>query len=128
MAGHLPGGECQLAEGNAREARTAIQEPSETETLTSKPNEDSLGAKKEIPVAFIGELKLTVNPSGQGVISGLVAGSEDDTILTFADEPVTGSYSIDANCRGTATITPKGHSDNALQFRGCGLREGSAGR
>ena len=33
------------------------------------------------------------------------------TILTFADEPVTGSYSVDANCRGTATITPKGHPE-----------------
>src|SRR5580692_1602472 len=41
-------------------------------------------------VAFIGELKLTVNPSGEGVVSGQVASSEDGTFLTF--EPVTGSY------------------------------------
>jgi hypothetical protein len=57
-------------------------------------------------VAFIGELKLTVNPSGEGVISGRVASSEDGTFLTF--EPVTGSYKVGADCRGRATITPKG--------------------
>ena len=62
-------------------------------------------------VAFIGELKLTVNPSGEGVISGHVASSEDGTFLTFADEPVTGSYRVGTDCRGTATITPKGHSE-----------------
>ena len=60
-------------------------------------------------VAFIGELKLTVNPSGEGVISGHVAGSEGDMTLTFA--PVTGSYTVDKDCRGTATITPKGRSE-----------------
>jgi len=43
-------------------------------------------------VAFIGELKLTVNPSGQGVIRGHVAGAEGDTTLPFA--PVTGSYTV----------------------------------
>jgi hypothetical protein len=69
------------------------------------------GAPATGPVAFIGELKLTVNPSGEGVISGHVAGSEDGTILTFAEEPVIGSYSVDANCRGTATIAPKGRSE-----------------
>ena len=36
MAGHLPGAECRPAEGNAREERTASQEPIETETLTSR--------------------------------------------------------------------------------------------
>ena len=60
-------------------------------------------------VAFIGELKLTVNPSGEGVISGHVGGSEGDTTLTFA--PVTGSYTVDKDCRGRATITPKGRSE-----------------
>jgi len=60
-------------------------------------------------VAFIGELKLTVNPSGEGVIRGHVAGSEGDTTLTFA--PVTGSYKVATDCRGTATITPKGRSE-----------------
>ncbi|HYW37683.1 MAG TPA: hypothetical protein VE957_06180 [Terriglobales bacterium] len=60
-------------------------------------------------VAFIGELKLTVDPSGEGVISGRVASSEDGTFLTF--EPVTGSYRIDPDCRGRATITPKGGSE-----------------
>ncbi len=60
-------------------------------------------------VAFIGELKLTVNPSGEGVISGHVASSEDGTFLTF--EPVTGSYRVGTDCRGRATITPKGLSE-----------------
>jgi hypothetical protein len=45
------------------------------------------------------------------VISGHIAGSEDGAILTFAEEPVTGSYRVDRDCRGTATITPKGHSE-----------------
>jgi hypothetical protein len=74
------------------------------------------GAPAIGPVAFIGELKLTVNPSGEGVISGHVAGSEDGTILTFAEEPVTGSYKVDRDCRGTATITPKGHSEMHFSF------------
>ena len=56
--------------------------------------------------AFIGELKLTVSPSGEGVISGRVAASEDGTFLNF--EPVTGSYTVDKDCRGRATIAPKG--------------------
>jgi hypothetical protein len=68
------------------------------------------GAPATGPVAFIGELKLTVNPSGEGVISGHVAGSEDGTILKFAEEPVTGSYRVGTDCRGRATITPKGRS------------------
>ena len=57
-------------------------------------------------VAFIGELKLTVNPSGEGVISGQIASSEDGTFL--AEEPVTGSYKVDPDCRGWATMKPKG--------------------
>jgi hypothetical protein len=57
-------------------------------------------------VAFIGELKLTVNPSGEGVINGQVASSEDGTFLSF--EPVRGSYQVDPDCRGWATIKPKG--------------------
>ncbi len=60
-------------------------------------------------VAFIGELKLTVNPSGEGVISGRIASSENGTFLTF--EPVTGSYRVGTDCRGRATITPKGQSE-----------------
>jgi hypothetical protein len=66
-------------------------------------------------VVFIGQLKLTVGLSGEGVISGHMASSEDGTFLTFADEPVTGSYKVDADCRGTATITPKGHAE--MHFR-----------
>jgi hypothetical protein len=57
-------------------------------------------------VAFIGELKLTVNPSGEGVVRGYVASSEDGTFLTF--EPVTGSYRVGTDCRGWATIKAKG--------------------
>ncbi len=67
-------------------------------------------------VAFIGELKLTVKPSGEGVVSGHVAASEDGTFLTFAEEPVKGSYSVDANCKGTLTITPKGESPLNFSF------------
>ncbi len=69
------------------------------------------GAPFTGPVVLIGELALSVNGSGEGVIKGHVAGSEDGTILTFAKEPVTGTYSVDANCTGTATITPKGESE-----------------
>jgi hypothetical protein len=69
------------------------------------------GAPATGPVAFIGRLKLTVNPSGEGVISGHVSASEDGTFLTFAEEPVTGSYTVAKNCRGRATITPKGRSE-----------------
>ncbi len=65
-------------------------------------------------VAFIGELKFTVNPSAEGVISGHVAGSEGATTLTFA--PVTGSYTVDRDCRGRATISPKGRSEMHFTF------------
>ena len=74
------------------------------------------GAPATGPVAFIGELKLTVNSSGEGVISGHIAGSEDGTILTFAEEPVAGSYAVGTDCRGTATITPKGHPEMHFSF------------
>jgi hypothetical protein len=67
-------------------------------------------------VAFIGELKLTVNPSGEGVISGHVASGEDGTFLTLAEEPVTGSYTVDKDCRGTATIAPKGQPEMHFSF------------
>ena len=72
------------------------------------------GAPFTGPLILIGELALHVNASGDGVISGHIAGSENGTILTFAEEPVTGSYSVDANCKGTLTITPNGES--ALNF------------
>jgi hypothetical protein len=74
------------------------------------------GAPVTGPAAFIGELKFSVNPSGDGEISGNIAGSEDGTILTFADEPVTGSYKVDKDCRGTATITPKGQPEMHISF------------
>jgi hypothetical protein len=73
------------------------------------------GAPATGAVAFIGELKLTVNPAGEGVISGHVASSEDGTFLTFADEPVRGTYSVDADCRVTASIKPKVLSE--MHFR-----------
>jgi hypothetical protein len=66
------------------------------------------GAPFTGPLILIGELALHVKASGDGVIRGHIAGSENGTVLTFADEPVTGSYSIDANCKGTLTITPRG--------------------
>ena len=67
-------------------------------------------------VAFIGQLELAVNPSGEGVISGHLASSEGGTFLTFAEEPVTGSYMVGTDCRGTATITPKGQSPLNFSF------------
>jgi hypothetical protein len=75
------------------------------------------GAPAIGPVAFVGELKLLVNPSnptGEGMISGHLAGTEDGTILMFANEPVTGSYTIGTDCRGKATIKPKWRS--AMHF------------
>ena len=45
------------------------------------------------------------------VVSRRIAGSEDGTFLTFAEEPVTGSYRVGTDCRGRATITPEGHSE-----------------
>jgi len=75
-----------------------------------------VGAGVTGPVAFIGELKFKDNTSGDGKISGHIAGSEDGTILTFTDEPVTGSYKVDKDCRGTATITPKGQPEMHFSF------------
>jgi hypothetical protein len=69
------------------------------------------GAPSTGAVAFIGELKFSVNTSGDGVISGHVAASDDGTFQTFAEEPVTGSYKVGTDCRGRATITPKGLSE-----------------
>jgi hypothetical protein len=65
-------------------------------------------------VAFIGELKLTVSPSGEGVIRGHIAGAEEST--TVAEEPVAGSYRVDRDCGGTATITPKGLPEMHFSF------------
>jgi len=65
-------------------------------------------------VAIIGELKLRVNPSGEGVIRGRVATSEDGTFVTF--EPVIGSYKVGTDCKGRAVITPKGQSEMHFSF------------
>jgi hypothetical protein len=67
-------------------------------------------------VDFIGQLKFKINASGEGEISGHLASSEDGTYQTFADEPVTGSYTVDKNCTGTATITPKGLPELHFSF------------
>jgi hypothetical protein len=74
------------------------------------------GAPSIGAVAFIGELKLTVNSSGDGVIRGHVASSEDGTFRTFAEQPVTGSYRVGTDCRGKAILTPKGHSEMQFSF------------
>jgi hypothetical protein len=64
-------------------------------------------------VAFIGELRLTVKPSGEGVISGHVASSEGGAFLT---EPVTGSYFVGPDCRGRASVAPKGLPEMHFHF------------
>ena len=69
-----------------------------------------LGAVSAPAVAFIGELKLTVDHSGDGVISGHVAASEDGEFHMF--EEVTGSYSVDASCMGTAIDNARKASPN----------------
>jgi len=74
------------------------------------------GAPFTGPLILIGELALDVNASGDGVIRGHIAGSEDGTILTFPEEPLTGFYSVDANCTGTLTITPEGESPLHFTF------------
>jgi len=74
------------------------------------------GAPVTGPVALIGELQLSVDTSGDGVISGEMAGSEDGTIFSFADAPVTGSYSVATDCWGTATITRLGRSPLNFSF------------
>jgi hypothetical protein len=65
-------------------------------------------------VAFIGELKLSVDASGVGVIRGHIAGAEDST--TFAEEPVTGWYTVGTDCRGMATIKPEGLFEMHFHF------------
>jgi hypothetical protein len=65
-------------------------------------------------VAFIGELKLSVDASGNGVINGHLASSEGSTFL--AEEPVTGSYTVSPDCRGRATITPRTGSEMHFHF------------
>jgi len=65
-------------------------------------------------VTFIGELTFSVDASGGGAISGHIAGAADST--TFAEEPVTGSYTVDTDCWGRATITPKGLPEMHFHF------------
>jgi len=65
-------------------------------------------------VAFIGELKLSVDASGNGVISGHLASSEGSTFI--AEEPVTGSYTVSPDCAGRATIKPEGQPEMRFRF------------
>jgi hypothetical protein len=74
------------------------------------------GAPVTGPVVLISELQLSVDTSGDGVISGEMAGSEDGTSFTFAETPVTGSYTVGTDCWGTATITPLGRSPLNFSF------------
>jgi hypothetical protein len=62
------------------------------------------GARATGPVAFIGELKLSGQPLRRRRDKRQIAGSENGTLLTFAAESVTGSYTIDADCRGKANL------------------------
>jgi hypothetical protein len=71
-----------------------------------------LPAPSATAVAVIGDLKLLVDRSGEGVIGGHVSVSEDGTFLL--EEPVSGSYTVATDCTGTLTVTPKGSS--ALNF------------
>jgi len=48
------------------------------------------------------------------VIRGHIAGAEDNA--TFAEEPVTGWYTVGTHCRGTATIKPQGLSEMHFHF------------
>jgi hypothetical protein len=50
-------------------------------------------------VIVLPALRSVPNSSGEGVISGNVAGSDNGTILTFAVEPVIGSCTIGTSCR-----------------------------
>lgn len=74
------------------------------------------GAPATGAVDFIGELKFSVNSSGEGEITGHLATSQDGTYQTFADEPVTGSYTLDKDCTGTTTITPTGQPEMHFSF------------
>lgn len=68
------------------------------------------------PVVLIAELTLSANDYGDGEIKGRLAGSEDGTILAFADEPVSGTYSVESNCSGTIKITAKGQPELTFRF------------
>lgn len=74
------------------------------------------GAPITGPVAFIGALTFTTDSSGSGAIGGRLAGSENGTIYTFAQTPVTGSYEVNNNCWGKAAITPKGLPEMHFRF------------
>ena len=104
--------------GKSGNTQTSFQIPQGTATCTNAGVKGAFGfeaagffltgAPFTGPVALVGELSLTVNGSGDGVINGLMSASEDGTIYSFTQAPVTGSYSIGSNCQGTASITLKG--------------------
>jgi hypothetical protein len=74
------------------------------------------GAPITGPVAYIGPLTLKTDSSGDGVITGRLAGSENGTIHTFAGDPVSGSYTIEGSCWGKATIALGGRSEMHFRF------------
>lgn len=74
------------------------------------------GAPVTGAVNFIGKLRFTAQTSGEGAITGHVVSAVDGSSQTFAEEPVTGSYSVDKDCMGTATITPEGQPEIHFNF------------
>jgi len=60
-------------------------------------------------IAYVGQVIL----DGNGNVSGALTRSLNGTIATV---PVTGTYTENANCTGTAHITPSGHSTVNFNF------------
>ena len=86
------------------------------------------GAPATGPVAFIGKLKLTVNPSGEGVISGHVSASEDGTFSNVRRGTRHRLLHGRQELQGQGYHNAEGALRNALQPRGCGRRERNASR
>jgi len=61
------------------------------------------------PVAFVGQVIL----DGKGNVSGSRTASVDGTILTGS---ISGTYTENANCTGSAQVTPEGGSTNNFNF------------
>jgi hypothetical protein len=56
------------------------------------------------PAAFIGQFKL----DGAGNVAGNESGSVNGTILNGV--PLSGTYTVNSDCTGTATVTPQGQT------------------
>jgi hypothetical protein len=67
-----------------------------------------VGAPGPGPIAAVGELTYDTNASGDGIITGHLAGGDNATIFTFDEEPVWGTFSVNSDCSGTATISSSG--------------------